>query len=387
MNNLNIEDWDAHGDSGKKTASKYTHKKIRNSSKKKGRKRGRNIAWPVFLCIVALTALSGCLYLIMNNYKLKNEVAEATAYIDEMNSIVTYTQEEADNMVEEASTAAARKSEDDLLQTVRTMMESGDGTSAMLRSLYPEKLVVASDNRYYFMPILDTIKHHSYEIDQFKLNDNNVLEYFENDEVVSKKGIDVSKYQKKINWKSVASDGVEYAFIRLGIRGSSEGKIILDDTYEDNIEGALANKIDVGVYFFTQALNKKEAIEDAEFVLDNIKDYDVNYPIVLDVEEITTKNPRTKDMTMQDWTDVCIAFCDTIKAAGYTPMIYGNLKTFLLMVDIEQLEAYEKWFAYYQNPLYFPYEFSIWQYTATGKVKGISGDVDLNVSMKDWNNE
>ena len=108
---------------------------------------------------------------------------------------------------------------------------------------------------------------------------------------------------------------------------------------------------------------------------------------VLDVEEITTKNPRTKDMTKQDWTDVCIAFCDTIKEAGYTPMIYGNLKTFMLMVDLEQLEDYEKWFAYYNTPLYFPYDFSVWQYTSTGSVNGIKGDVDINISMKDWGNE
>ena len=133
--------------------------------------------------------------------------------------------------------------------------------------------------------------------------------------------------------------------------------------------------------------NKEEAVEEAEFVLENLKGYDISYPIVLDVEEVTTKNPRTKDMEKQDWTDVCIAFCERIKEAGYTPMIYGNLKTFLLMLDMEQLEAYEKWFAYYQTPLYFPYEFSIWQYTSTGKVAGIGTDVDLNISMKDYGSE
>ena len=150
------------------------------------------------------------------------------------------------------------------------------------------------------------------------------------------------------------------------------------------MEGALENGVNVGVYFFTQALNKEEAVEEAEFVLENLKDYDVSYPIVLDVEEITTKNPRTKNMGKQDWTNVCIAFCDRIREAGYVPMIYGNLKTFMLMVDLEQLEEYEKWFAYYRTPLYFPYEFSVWQYSSTGKVNGIDTDVDMNISMKDW---
>lgn len=357
--------------------------------RRRRRRRGRNgsVLLTVILCLTALGALTGCFFLSVRNNKLKTEVNEAMAYIEEVNGIKTYTEEEAKAMVDTAAAEASEKKEMEILDTMKLMMENGEGTSAMLKFFYPEEIVVASDNRYYFLPILDTIKHHTYQEEQFILNEDSILEYFENGEVASKKGIDVSKYQSSINWKKVAGDGVEYAFIRLGIRGSSEGKLVLDETYQDNIEGATKNKIDVGVYFFTQALNKEEAVEEAEFVLKNIADYDVNYPIVLDVEEITTKNPRTKNMTMQDWTDVCIAFCDRIKEAGYTPMIYGNLKTFMLMVDLEQLEAYEKWFAYYRTPLYFPYEFSVWQYTSTGRVNGIKGDVDMNISMKDWNNE
>lgn len=363
--------------------------------KRKRKRRKDPIIITAFFCVLALTAVTGCIVLIMRNQELQTEVNEAMAYIDEVNSITVYTEEETQKMIEDAVQAAAQNAaqeaseekEEEILDGIKTMMEDGEGASAMLRAFYPDDIVVASDGRYYFFPILDSLKKHSYQEEQFILNEDGELEYFENEEVVSKKGIDVSKYQGNINWKKVAADGVEYAFIRLGIRGSSEGKLSLDDTYKDNIEEALENDIDVGVYFFTQALNKEEAIEEAEFVLEHIEDYDVNYPIVLDVEEITTKNPRTKDMTQQDWTDVCIAFCERIKQAGYTPMIYGNLKTFMLMLDMEQLEDYEKWFAYYNAPLYFPYEFSVWQYTSTGRVNGIKGDVDLNVSMKDWSAE
>lgn len=339
------------------------------------------------LCMIALGALTGCLFLLIRNHNLENEVSEAIAYIDEVNSVTTYTEEEMQSMVEKAETEASSEKEQEILGEMKARMESGDGTSAMLRYFYPEEIVVASDNRYYFFPILDTLKHHSYVEEQFVMNESGILEYAPNGEVLSRKGIDVSKYQSSINWKKVAGDGVEYAFIRLGIRGSSEGKLVLDETYEYNMENALENNIDVGVYFFTQALNKEEAVEEAEFVLENLEEYNISYPVVLDVEDIEVKNPRTKDMTRQDWTDVCIAFCERIKEAGYTPMIYGNLKTFMLMVDLEQLEEYEKWFAYYNTPLYFPYEFSIWQYTSTGSVDGIKGDVDLNISMKDWKNE
>lgn len=365
-------------------------KRPEKHKKKKGK-----VIFPVLLFLLALTSLAGCLVLVMQNQKLQTEVKQAMAYIDEVNSVIVYTEEEAQKMTEEAvqkaaqtaSIEAAEAKEQEIMGGIKTMMENGEGTAAMLRTFYPNDIVVASDGRYYFFPILDTLKHHSYREEQFVLNEDEILEYVENGEVLSKKGIDVSKYQSAINWEKVAGDGVEYAFIRLGIRGATEGKLMLDDKYEDNIEGALENDIDVGVYFYTQALTKEEALEEAEFVLEHIEGYDISYPIVLDVEEVTTQDARTQEMTKQQWTEVCIAFCERIKQAGYTPMIYGNLKTFMLMLDMEQLEEYEKWFAYYDTSLYFPYEFSIWQYTSTGSVNGIKGDVDMNISMKDWANE
>lgn len=380
---LYIEDMDE-ADKLKTESFSAGRDSYRRTAGRRKKRRQRGIFLPIFLCLIALASLTGCLILVVKNRLLETEAEEAAAYIEEMNSIVSYTEEEVKDMVEEAASDASSQKEAEILGTIRTMMEDGEGTSALLRELYPEEIVVAADSRYYFFPILDTIKHHSYVEDQFLMNEDEVLEYIKDGQVLSKKGIDVSRYQEKINWKKVAEDGVEYAFIRLGIRGATEGKLMLDETYEDNMEGALENDIDVGVYFFTQALNQEEAVEEAEFVLENLGDYNVTYPIVLDVEEITTKNPRTKDMEKQDWTDVCVAFCDRIKEAGYTPMIYGNLKTFMLMVDLEQLEDYEKWFAYYRTPLYFPYEFSIWQYSSTGKVNGIGTDVDMNISMKDW---
>lgn len=357
-------------------------------AKRRKRRRRRGIFLPVFLCLIALASLTGCLFLLVENRALELESAQAAAYMEEMNTTaaVSYSEEEMREMADKAAEEASKQKEDEILGTVKEMMENGEGTYYLLRELYPEELVVAAEGRYYFFPIVDTLKHHSYQKDQFVMNDEDILEYVVDGEVVSKKGIDVSRYQEEIDWKKVAGDGVEYAFIRLGIRGATEGKLAVDMAYEENMEGALENNIDVGVYFFTQALNEEEAVEEAEFVLEHLEDYDISYPIVLDVEEVTTKNPRTKELTKEDRTDACIAFCERIKEAGYTPMIYGNLKTFLLMLDMEKLEEYEKWFAYYRTPLYFPYEFSIWQYTSTGKVDGIGTDVDLNVSMKDWGN-
>lgn len=355
-------------------------------AKRRKRRRRRGIFLPVLLCLIALASLTGCLFLLVENRALEMEAAQVASYMDEMSAAASYSEEEVQGIAEQAAAEASKQKEEEILGTVKEMMENGEGTYFLLRELYPEELVVAADSRYYFFPILDSLKHHSYQKDQFLMNDDDILEYVVDGEVVSKKGIDVSRYQEEIDWEKVAGDGVEYAFIRLGIRGATEGKLAIDVAYEKNMEGALANDIDVGVYFFTQALNAQEAVEEAEFVLENLEDYEISYPIVLDVEEVTTKNPRTKELTKEDRTEACIAFCERVKEAGYTPMIYGNLKTFLLMLDMEKLEEYEKWFAYYRTPLYFPYEFSVWQYTSTGKVDGISTDVDLNVSMKDWGN-
>ncbi len=355
-------------------------------AKRRKRRRRRGIFLPVLLCLIALASLTGCLFLLVENRALEMEAAQAASYMDEMSAAASYSEEEVQGIAEQAAAEASKQKEEEILGTVKEMMENGEGTYFLLRELYPEELVVAADSRYYFFPILDSLKHHSYQKDQFLMNDDDILEYVVDGEVVSQKGIDVSRYQEEIDWEKVAGDGVEYAFIRLGIRGATEGKLAIDVAYEKNMEGALENDIDVGVYFFTQALNEQEAVEEAEFVLENLEDYEISYPIVLDVEEVTTKNPRTKELTKEDRTKACIAFCERVKEAGYTPMIYGNLKTFLLMLDMEKLEEYEKWFAYYRTPLYFPYEFSVWQYTSTGKVDGISTDVDLNVSMKDWGN-
>ncbi len=116
-------------------------------------------------------------------------------------------------------------------------------------------------------------------------------------------------------------------------------------------------------------------------MIESIAPYKVTYPVVIDVEAVTSANARSNDLSKEDRTKYCIAFCEKVKEAGYTPMIYGNLKTFMLLLDIEQLEEYDKWFAYYDEAYYFPYDFKIWQYTNKGKVSGIKGDVDLNVSF------
>lgn len=352
------------------------------------RKQRISLLTNIFFCIIALAGLTGCIVLLLQNYYLQHKSEEAMARLQEAEAKqenYIYSEADMETFTKEAAANAGEEQRTQLLNEMKTQMSNGGSTVAMLRNFFPEDIVVFSDSQYYFFPVSETLKKHNYTYDNFKLQENDQVVYVdETDAVISKKGIDVSRYQDKINWSKVANDGVEYAFIRAGIRGSTEGKLVKDENFIHNVEGALDHDIDVGVYFYTQAMSEEEAIEEAEFVLDLIEPYDITYPVVLDVEEVTSKNARTSEMTKEDYTKACIAFLETIKKAGYTPMIYGNLKTFMIMLDMEQLESYDKWFAYYNTPVYFPYEFTIWQYTSEGTISGIDGEVDLNVSMKDY---
>lgn len=360
---------------------------------KRGRKKRRRsensiLAGSILLCIVTLTAVTICLVMV---FQYRAVQQRNTAVMNELEAIrldeeATYSQAEVDalidNAVQEAREKAAAETGEAFLDQLKERMTSGDGTTDMLRYFFPDEIVVADAGQYYFFPILEELAKNTYDPEAFMADGDGVMHYYEEGERVSHKGIDVSKYQDKIDWEKVASDEVEYAFIRLGIRGYTEGEIIEDETFEDNIKGALKNDIDVGVYFFTQALSEEEAEEEAAYVIESIAPYQVKYPIVLDVESVTSSKARGNDLTSEERTKYCIAFCEKIKEAGYTPMIYGNLKTFTLLLNIEELEDYDKWFAYYDESYYFPYDFKIWQYTNKGKVAGIKGDVDLNISFE-----
>lgn len=279
--------------------------------------------------------------------------------------------------------------EDELEASIKERMKelvtAEDGSPLkMLRSFFPENLIYADNDEYVFAPVLDGVNKHSLLAENFVVTDDGEMQYVENGEVVSHKGIDVSKYQGDIDWAAVASDGVEYAFVRLGIRGYESGKLVLDEYFDKNMQGAKDAGIKTGVYFFTQAITAAEAVEEAEYVLENIAGYDVSYPVVFDVEMIVNGNGRANDLSQEERTDIAIAFCDRIREAGYTPMIYGNVKCFTKLLDMTRLNDYEKWYAFYDDYMYMPYEVSIWQYTEKGRVAGINASVDLNISYKQY---
>ena len=192
------------------------------------------------------------------------------------------------------------------------------------------------------------------------------------------KGIDVSEWNGEIDWQQVKDSGVEYVIIRVGGRGTEEGTLYGDGSAQTYYEGATAAGLKVGAYFFSQSITVEEAVEEAKFVLDAVKDWDVQMPLVYDWEYVD-KAARTGDMDAMTLTDMAKAFCDTIRVGGYTPMIYFGRSQSMDMLILEELVSYPFWLAMYSTIMDYPYQIDMWQYTDEGTVPGIEGPVDLNL--------
>ncbi len=194
------------------------------------------------------------------------------------------------------------------------------------------------------------------------------------------RGIDVSSHQKLIDWPLVASDGIEFAIIRLGYRGWGTGEIVSDELAQTNLQGAAEAGLKVGAYFYSQAISVAEAQEEARFVLEQLAGRQLDMPVVFDWE-IFSESGRTALVDGQTLLDCTLAFCDIIEAAGYQPMIYFNLDVGTRLLDLVELQqrGYPFWLAMYTDSMTYPYRIEMWQYSETGKVKGIEKPVDMNL--------
>lgn len=196
------------------------------------------------------------------------------------------------------------------------------------------------------------------------------------------KGIDVSKWNKSIDWSLVKASGVEYAIIRCGYRGSSTGTLVEDPYWSENLHGAKENGLKVGVYFFSQAISEAEAIEEASACIALIGDEKIDYPVFLDVEGSGGRGDYIDNGTR---TNVINAFCNTIKSAGIIPGVYANKNWFNTKINTSELSGITKWLAQYNvsAPTYEG-EYDLWQYTSKGSVPGIEGNVDIDISYIDF---
>ena len=344
------------------------------------------------LVLVLVTYVAGILYSwidskFQNNANDLAAAAEAGSQTEESTQEVvkTYTQEEVDALIAEAKQQAEDEEENKILSGIRDGLTSGTTMVETLRPYYPNELVVVSNGTFNFVPIRDDLQKNDYVLENLNILEDGEVQYMQDGQVVSHKGIDVSKHQGNIDWTKVAADGVEFAFIRVGLRGyGTEGKLVEDEYFEQNVKGALQAGIKVGVYFYSQAITDEELLEEANLVLEKVKPYNIELPIVFDVEKVSGGKGRANELSVEERTRLTDLFCQTIQGAGYKPMIYHNMEMGTLMLDLGQLEQYDKWFAYYNDDLYYPYAYKVWQYSEKGAVDGINEEVDLNIWFGDF---
>ncbi len=212
--------------------------------------------------------------------------------------------------------------------------------------------------------------------------EENGYKTYQDADTVGRLGIDVSSHQGWIDWAAVADSGVDYAIIRAGYRGYTDGALNEDETFLYNIEAAIANGLDVGVYCFSQALNAQEAAEEAAYVLELVSGYDLEYPIYFDWESIDDDSARTATISASELTACASAFCAAVEDAGYDAGVYFNLSMAVSLYHLYNLSDYDFWLAEYQDIPTYPYAIHMWQYSCEGSVPGISTKVDLNLSFQ-----
>ncbi|MBQ0083946.1 MAG: glycoside hydrolase family 25 protein [Clostridiales bacterium] len=199
-------------------------------------------------------------------------------------------------------------------------------------------------------------------------------------------GIDVSSHQEKIDWKKVKADGVEFAIIRCGYRGYESGKIVLDACFDYNITNAYKNGIKIGIYFYSSAISTDESVQEAAWIDQLLKTYTskgikIEYPIAYDFEEFDSHpTSRANGQTKEQVTDNALAYLDYLNSCGYKVMHYCSKYSRYERWDAVRLSKYDFWLAHYCEATDYKGSYVMWQYTSMGKVDGINGGVDMDIS-------
>lgn len=244
-------------------------------------------------------------------------------------------------------------------------------------------LVTYQDGSTEWVEINDKLAANSYDTAKF-VYQNPQMKYYVNGKQASWFGVDISSKQGIVDFEKLKKAGVDFVMIKVGGRGYSSGNIVLDSSYKDYMNGAKNAGLGIGVYFYSQAVDKDEVCEEAETLLELIKDYPVKYPVVFDMESVEGDVARTDALDVSTRTELARIFLKTIKAEGYTPMLYGDKEWLVTKLDLEKLQDYDVWLSQETDTPDYPYEYTMWQYNKSGTVSGISGTAGLNISLVNY---
>ena len=228
----------------------------------------------------------------------------------------------------------------------------------------------------------------TYDADSLVMDDNGFYSYYKDGHKVSEVGVDLCEYQPDVDFEALKEAGIDFVILRVGGRYYSDhGRLYSDSAFADNYENAKAAGLKVGAYFFSQAASVEDAIEEAEYTLELIGERTLDYPIAFDWETIEDDTARTDSVGSELLTEMAKAFCDTVKAAGYRPIVYASVSLMLQSYDFETMKDYEFWLADYRE---FPekekmyYHFTMWQYSTEGSIDGVDGAADLNICFEPY---
>lgn len=261
----------------------------------------------------------------------------------------------------------------------------GERTPTETRDPHEGQVYIYDGFDWVWMTPLEGVPVNHFQKEQFQMMGNTPIYLGSDYDTIL--GVDVSEHQHEIDWEQVKQSGVDFAYIRLGRRGYTEGGLFDDPWFENNYEGAKANAVLVGVYFYSQAVTEAEAVEEAEFLLGRLSERELDLPIVYDWEKIDNEDAdiaRTKDLPLEARTDCALAFCKTVESAGYDACVYFNRNLGYYGYDLSRLTDYSFWFALPVTPpeLCWPsfyYKVDLWQYSFTVTVPGIEGETDMNM--------
>ena len=210
------------------------------------------------------------------------------------------------------------------------------------------------------------------------------LKYYSNGRQISSLGVDISRYQKNVDFYLLKQDGIDFVMLRVGARGYKSGELQLDEYFIENIKKASEAGLQIGLYVYSQAITVDEALAEAQLILNNIGEYKITYPIAIDMEFVENDSARVETLTRDERTAIIGAFVNKIREAKYTPMIYGNTEWLVKRIDLSKFTDCCIWLSEETDMPKYPYQYELWQYSTKGQVNGIDGYVNLNLSFIDY---
>lgn len=256
--------------------------------------------------------------------------------------------------------------------------EGKDGLTDAEADHVNQTKITKSDGTEEWSNISSFITKNKYDENGFIYKDP-IMKYYENGKNISYMGVDISKETGLVDFVKLKNAGVQFVMLKVGARGYGNGQLTVDDTFTDYIQKASEAGLDIGVYFYSQAITKEEALEEANLVYENIKDYHLVYPIAFDMEKVSGDAARTDFLTREEKSNLALVFLDALKNVGYKGIIYGNKEWLIKEINLSTVGAYDIWLSQEGEKPDYPYKYSMWQYTQSGTIDGINGDANLDI--------